>query len=219
MGQKTHPVGIRLGITRTWDSRWFLKKGYADQLLEDITIKKEIKDKLFHAGVSKIEIERAGQKIRVIIYTARPGIIIGKKGSEVEKLRKDIELMSGKQALVDIKEIRKPEIDAQLVAENIALQLEKRVAFRRAMKKAVASALRFGAQGIKITCSGRLAGAEIARTEWYREGRVPLHTFRADINYGFAEARTTYGIIGVKVWVYSGDVLPEASKPATEAAI
>lgn len=219
MGQKTHPVGIRLGITRTWDSRWFLKKGYADQLLEDITIKKEIKDKLFHAGVSKIEIERAGQKIRVIIYTARPGIIIGKKGSEVEKLRKDIELMSGKQALVDIKEIRKPEIDAQLVAENIALQLEKRVAFRRAMKKAVASALRFGAQGIKITCSGRLAGAEIARTEWYREGRVPLHTFRADINYGFAEARTTYGIIGVKVWVYSGDVLPEAVRPATEAAI
>ena len=217
MGQKTHPVGIRLGITRTWDSRWYLKKGYAAQLLEDITIKKEIKSKLFHAGVSKIEIERAGQKIRVIIYTARPGIIIGKKGSEVEKLRKDIELMSGKQAMVDIKEIRKPEIDAQLVAENIALQLEKRVAFRRAMKKAVASALRFGAQGIKITCSGRLAGAEIARTEWYREGRVPLHTFRADIQYGFAEAKTTYGKIGVKVWVYSGDVLPEV-RPATEAA-
>ncbi len=219
MGQKTHPTGVRLGITRTWDSRWFLKKGYAGQLLEDISIKKEIKEKLFHAGVSKIEIERAGQKIRVIIYTARPGIIIGKKGSEVEKLRKDIELMSGKQAMVDIKEIRKPEIDAQLVAENIALQLEKRVAFRRAMKKAVASALRFGAQGIKITCSGRLAGAEIARTEWYREGRVPLHTFRADINYGFAEARTTYGIIGVKVWVYSGDVLPEAVRPATEATV
>jgi len=217
LGQKTHPVGIRLGITRTWDSRWYLKKGYAAQLLEDITIKKEIKSKLFHAGVSKIEIERAGQKIRVIIYTARPGIIIGKKGSEVEKLRKDIELMSGKQAMVDIKEIRKPEIDAQLVAENIALQLEKRVAFRRAMKKAVASALRFGAQGIKITCSGRLAGAEIARTEWYREGRVPLHTFRADIQYGFAEAKTTYGKIGVKVWVYSGDVLPEV-RPATEAA-
>ena len=217
MGQKTHPVGIRLGITRTWDSRWYLKKGYADQILEDIAIKKEIKDKLFHAGVSKIEIERAGQKIRVIIYTARPGIIIGKKGSEVEKLRKDIELMSGKQAMVDIKEIRKPEIDAQLVAENIALQVEKRVAFRRAMKKAVASALRFGALGIKITCSGRLAGAEIARTEWYREGRVPLHTFRADINYGFAEARTTYGIIGVKVWVYAGDVLPEAARPTAEA--
>lgn len=217
MGQKTHPIGIRLGITRTWDSRWYLKKGYADQLLEDLKIKKEIKAKLFHAGVAKIEIERAGQKIRVIIHTARPGIIIGKKGSEVEKLRKDLELMTGKQAMVDIKEIRKPEVDAQLVAENIALQLEKRVAFRRAMKKAVASALRFGAQGIKITCSGRLAGAEIARTEWYREGRVPLHTFRADIHYGFAQAKTTYGIIGVKVWVYTGDVLPEV-RPSTEAA-
>jgi small subunit ribosomal protein S3 len=208
-----------LGITRTWDSRWYLKRGYANQLLEDIEIRKEIKDKLFHAGVSKIEIERAGQKIRVIIHTARPGIIIGKKGSEVEKLRKDLELISGKQASVDIKEIRKPEIDAQLVSENIALQLEKRVAFRRAMKKAVASAMRFGALGIKITCSGRLAGAEIARTEWYREGRVPLHTFRADINYGFAQAKTTYGIIGVKVWVYTGDVLREAVKPATEAAV
>ncbi len=217
MGQKTHPIGARLGITRTWDSRWYMQKGYANQLLEDIAIRKEIKGKLFHAGVSKIEIERAGQKIRVIIHTARPGIIIGKKGSEVEKLRKDLELISGKQASVDIKEIRKPEIDAQLVAENIALQLEKRVAFRRAMKKAVASALRFGAQGIKITCAGRLAGAEIARTEWYREGRVPLHTFRADINYGFAQAKTTYGIIGVKVWVYTGDVLPEAGRAGTEA--
>jgi small subunit ribosomal protein S3 len=218
LGQKTHPTGNRLGITKTWDSRWYLKKGYADQLLEDLRIRKEIKEKLFHAGVSKIEIERAGQKIRIIIYTARPGIIIGKKGSEVEKLRKDLELLTGKQASVDIKEIRKPEIDAQLVAENIALQLEKRIAFRRAMKKSVASALRFGAQGIKITCSGRLAGAEIARTEWYREGRVPLHTFRADINFGFAQARTTYGIIGVKVWVYLGDVLPEAGKPDTQAA-
>lgn len=218
MGQKTHPTGIRLGIIKTWDSRWYLKKGYAEQLLEDIRIRKDIKAKLFHAGVSRIEIERAGQKIRVIIHTARPGIIIGKKGSEVEKLRKDIELVSGKQASVDIKEIRKPEIDAQLVAENIALQLEKRIAFRRAMKKSVASALRFGAQGIKITCSGRLAGAEIARTEWYREGRVPLHTFRADINYGFAQAKTTYGIIGVKVWVYLGEVLPEAVRPAEQAA-
>ena len=218
MGQKTHPIGNRLGITKTWDSRWYLKKGYANQLLEDIAIRKEIKKKLFHAGVSKIEIERAGQKIRLIIHTARPGIIIGKKGSEVEKLRKDIEAMSGRQASVDIKEIRKPEIDAQLVAENIALQLEKRVAFRRAMKKAVSSALRFGALGIKITCSGRLAGAEIARTEWYREGRVPLHTFRADINFGFAQARTTYGIIGVKVWVYLGDVLPEVAKSDAQAA-
>ena len=218
MGQKTHPIGNRLGITKTWDSRWYLKKGYADQLLEDIAIRKEIKKRLFHAGVSKIEIERAGQKIRLIIHTARPGIIIGKKGSEVEKLRKDIEAMSGRQASVDIKEIRKPEIDAQLVAENIALQLEKRVAFRRAMKKAVSSALRFGALGIKITCSGRLAGAEIARTEWYREGRVPLHTFRADINFGFAQARTTYGIIGVKVWGYLGDVLPEVAKTDAQAA-
>jgi len=218
LGQKTHPTGIRLGITRTWDSRWYLKKGYADQLLQDIMIRREIKDKLFHAGVSRIEIERAGQKIRVIIHTARPGIIIGKKGAEVEKLRKDIELLSNRQAAVDIKEIRKPEIDAQLVAENIALQLEKRVAFRRAMKKSVASALRFGAQGIKIACAGRLAGAEIARTEWYREGRVPLHTFRADINYGFAQAKTTYGIIGVKVWVYTGEVLPEVVRPATETA-
>ncbi|MBI5635327.1 MAG: 30S ribosomal protein S3 [Nitrospirae bacterium] len=218
MGQKTHPIGNRLGITKTWDSRWYLKKGYADQLLEDIAIRKEIKKRLFHAGVSKIEIERAGQKIRLIIYTARPGIIIGKKGSEVEKLRKDVEAMSGKQASVDIKEIRKPEIDAQLVAENIALQLEKRVAFRRAMKKSVSSAMRFGALGIKITCSGRLAGAEIARTEWYREGRVPLHTFRADINFGFAQAKTTFGIIGVKVWVYLGDVLPEVAKTEAQVA-
>lgn len=210
MGQKTHPVGNRLGIIRTWDSRWFLKRGYADQLIEDINIRKTIKAKLFHAGVSRIEIERMGQKIRVIIHTARPGIIIGKKGAEVEKLRKELEGLTGRESTIDIKEIRKPEVDAQLVAENIALQLEKRVAFRRAMKKAVASALRFGALGIKVACSGRLAGAEIARSEWYREGRVPLHTFRADINYGFSEARTTYGKIGVKVWIYSGDVFPEA---------
>lgn len=217
MGQKTHPTGNRLGITRTWDSRWYLKKGYSDQLIEDLKIREEIKEKLFHAGVSRIEIERAGQKIRLIIHTARPGIIIGKKGAEVEKLRKDLELITGKQAAVDIKEIRKPEIDAQLVAENIALQLEKRVAFRRAMKKAVASALRFGALGIKITCSGRLAGAEIARTEWYREGRVPLHTFRADIQYGYARAKTTYGVTGVKVWVYLGDVLPDAARSQAES--
>jgi small subunit ribosomal protein S3 len=218
LGQKTHPTGNRLGITKTWDSRWYLRKGYAEQLLQDLAIRKEIKKRLFHAGVSRIEIERAGQKIRLIIHTARPGIIIGKKGSEVEKLRKDIEAMSGKQSSVDIKEIRKPEIDAQLVAENIALQLEKRVAFRRAMKKSVSSAMRFGALGIKITCSGRLAGAEIARTEWYREGRVPLHTFRADINYGVARAKTTYGIIGVKVWVYLGDVLPETARTDSQAA-
>ncbi|MBI5188528.1 MAG: 30S ribosomal protein S3 [Nitrospirae bacterium] len=210
MGQKTHPIGNRLGIIKTWDSRWYLRKGYVEQLLEDITIRKTIKDRLFHAGVSRIEIERAGQKVRIIIHTARPGIIIGKKGAEVDKLRKNLEFIAGKQVAIDIKEIRKPEIDAQLVAENIALQLGKRIAFRRAMKKAVASALRFGALGVKITCSGRLAGAEIARTEWYREGRVPLHTFRADIDFGFSEARTTYGAIGVKVWMYNGDILPEA---------
>lgn len=212
MGQKTHPVGNRLGITRTWDSRWFLKKGYADQLIEDINIRKMIKAKLYHAGVARIEIERMGQKIRVIIHTARPGIIIGKKGAEVEKLRKELEGLTGREAAIDIKEIRKPELDAQLVAENIALQLEKRVAFRRAMKKAVASARRFGALGIKVACAGRLAGAEIARSEWYREGRVPLHTFRADIDFGFTEAKTTYGKIGVKVWIYNGDVFPESMR-------
>lgn len=210
MGQKTHPVGIRLGIIKTWDSRWYLKKGYSEQLIEDITMRRTLKERLFHAGVPKIEIERAGQNVRVIIHTARPGIIIGKKGSEVEKLRKDLKLMTGKDVAIDIKEIRKPEVNAQLVAENIALQLEKRVAFRRAMKKAVASALRFGILGVKISCSGRLAGAEIARSEWYREGRVPLHTFRADIDFGFARAKTTYGAIGIKVWMYHGDILPES---------
>ncbi len=218
MGQKTHPVGNRLGITRTWDSRWFLKRGYADQLIEDINVRKIIKAKLFHAGVARIEIERMGQKIRVIIHTARPGIIIGKKGAEVEKLRKELEGLTGREAAIDIKEIRKPEVDAQLVAENIALQLEKRVAFRRAMKKAVASAQRFGALGIKVACAGRLAGAEIARAEWYREGRVPLHTFRADIDYGFAEARTTYGAIGIKVWIYNGDILPEPVRSGEQTA-
>ena len=210
MGQKTHPIGVRLGIIKTWDSRWYARKGYRDQLIEDITMRRALKEKLYHAGVPKIEIERAGQNIRVIIHTARPGIIIGKKGSEVEKLRKELKEMTGKEVSIDIKEIRKPEVDAQLVAENIALQLEKRVAFRRAMKKSVASALRFGTLGVKVSCSGRLAGAEIARTEWYREGRVPLHTFRADIDYGFAKAKTTYGIIGVKVWMYHGDILPES---------
>ncbi len=210
MGQKTHPIGNRLGIIKTWDSRWYAKRGYSEQLLEDIEIRKNLKQRLYHAGVPKIEIERTSQNIRIIIHTARPGIIIGKKGAEVERLRKELKDITGKEVSIDIKEIRKPEVDAQLVAENIALQLEKRVAFRRAMKKSVASALRFGTLGVKIACSGRLAGAEIARTEWYREGRVPLHTFRADIDYGFAEARTTYGVIGVKVWMYHGDILPEA---------
>lgn len=211
MGQKTNPVGNRVGIIRTWESRWFLKKGYADNLIEDINVRKLIKEKLFHAGVSKIEMERPGQKLKIIIHTARPGIIIGKKGAEVEKLKKEIEDITGKQVSIDIKEVRKPEVNAQLVAENIALQLEKRVAFRRALKRAVSSARRFGALGIKVQCSGRLAGAEIARSEWYREGRVPLSTFRADVDYGFAESRTTYGKIGIKVWIYHGDVLPEHS--------
>jgi len=215
LGHKTHPIGNRIGIIRTWDSRWYREQGYGEQLHEDLRIRKYIKNKLYHAGISRIEIERLGdkegQKVRIIIHTARPGIIIGKKGVEVEKLKKEIVAMTGKNVSIDIKEIRKPELDAQLVAENIALQIEKRVAYRRAMKKAVAAAMRFGALGIKVQAAGRLAGAEIARREWYRDGRVPLHTFRADIDYGFAEAKTTYGIIGVKVWIYKGDVLDHKS--------
>ena len=214
MGQKVHPIGFRLGIIKTWDSRWFSQKNYAALLHEDIKIRKIVKERLMHAGVAKVEIERAGQKAKINIHTARPGIIIGKKGAEVDKLKKDLEAMTGKQMYINIQEIRRPELDAQLVAENIALQLERRIAFRRAMKKAVTSALRLGAQGIKITCAGRLAGAEIARTEWYREGRVPLHTLRADINYGFFEAKTTMGQIGVKVWIYRGDVLQQPTTAA-----
>ena len=214
MGQKVHPIGFRLGIIKTWDSRWFSQKNYATLLHEDIKIRKIVKERLMHAGVSKIEIERAGQKAKINIHTARPGIIIGKKGAEVDKLKKDLEAMTGKQMYINIPEIRRPELEAQLVAENIALQLERRIAFRRAMKKAVTSALRLGAQGIKITCAGRLAGSEIARTEWYREGRVPLHTLRADIQYGFFEAKTTMGQIGVKVWIYRGDVLQKPSPAA-----
>ncbi|MGB9823291.1 30S ribosomal protein S3 [Thermodesulfovibrio sp.] len=208
MGQKTNPIGNRLGIIRTWESRWFAKKEYGQQLIEDLKLRKLLKEKLYHAGVSRIEIERVGEKIKVLIFAARPGIIIGKKGAEVEKLKKEVEAITNKQANVDVQEVRRPELDAQLVAENIALQIEKRVAYRRAMKRAVASSMRFGAKGIKVSCAGRLAGAEIARTEWYREGRVPLSTFRADIDYGFAEARTTYGVIGVKVWIFKGEVQP-----------
>ncbi|WP_420265644.1 30S ribosomal protein S3 [Candidatus Magnetominusculus dajiuhuensis] len=214
MGQKTHPTGNRLGIIKTWDFRWYLKYGYAQQLHEDLFISGFIKEKLYHSGIGKVEIERAGQKIKIIIHTARPGIIIGKKGAEVENLKKEVEAHIGKQVSIDIKEIRKPELDAQLVAENIGLQIEKRVAYRRAMKKSVLSSIRFGALGIKIACAGRLSGAEIARTEWYKEGRVPLHTFRADIDYGYARAKTTYGIIGVKVWIYKGDILPESKASA-----
>lgn len=208
MGQKVHPLGFRLGYIKTWNSRWFAGKDYAALLHEDLFIRKLLKGKLYHAGVSKVEIERPGQKVKVNIHTARPGIIIGKKGSEVDKLKKELEQRTGKQLHINILEIRKPETDAQLVAENVALQLERRVAFRRAMKKAVASAMRLGALGIKVACAGRLAGAEIARSEWYREGRVPLHTLRADIEFGLAEAKTTYGQIGVKVWIFRGDILP-----------
>ncbi|MBI5196990.1 MAG: 30S ribosomal protein S3 [Nitrospirae bacterium] len=207
MGQKTHPIGFRLGYTKTWNSRWYAKKDYATFLHEDIQVRKLVKQKLYHAGVSRVEIERSSNTARVNIYTARPGIIIGRKGAEVDKLKKELEAVTGKQIQINIREIKKPEVDSQLVAENIALQLEKRVAFRRAMKKSVAGALRFGAEGIKIACAGRLAGAEIARSEWYREGRVPLHTLRADIDYGFAEAKTTYGQIGIKVWIYKGEIL------------
>jgi small subunit ribosomal protein S3 len=205
MGQKTHPIGYRLGYTRTWSSRWFAGKDFAKLLHEDIRIRRMVKEKLYHAGVARIEIERSGDQTRVIIHTARPGIIIGRKGAEVDKLKAGLEKQYGNQVYISVKEIKKPELDAQLVSENIAMQLEKRVAFRRAMKRSVAAALRLGAQGIRITCAGRLGGAEIARTEWYREGRVPLHTLRADIDFGFAEAHTTMGQIGVKTWIYRGE--------------
>lgn len=207
MGQKVNPISLRLRIVKTWDSRWYAGKTYSGYILEDYNIRKFIKKKLYHAGISKIEIERSAKRVRLRIFTARPGIIIGKKGSEIAKLRKELEKLISQQVMIDIQEVRKPEIDAQLVAENVALQIERRVAFRRAMKRGVTSAMRFGAQGIKVICSGRLGGAEMARTEWYREGRVPLHTLRADIDYGFIEARTTYGIIGVKVFIFKGEVL------------
>ena len=209
MGQKVNPIGFRLGVNKDWDSRWFALKEYSEFVVEDYTIRKFLKEKLSQAGVAKIEIERAAGKVRVRIHTARPGIVIGKKGSEIEALKRNLENKIKREVIVDIQEVRKPEINAQLVAENIALQLVRRVAFRRAMKKAVSSALRFGALGIKIACAGRLGGAEMARREWYREGRVPLHTLRADIDYGFAEAFTTYGVIGVKVTIFKGEILPE----------
>lgn len=207
MGQKVNPIGLRLGIVKTWDSRWYADKNYADYIFEDYRIRRFIKSKLYHAGVSRIEIERSSKLIRLRIHTARPGIVIGKKGAEISQLKKEIENLVSNEVMIDIQEVRKPEIDAQLVAENVALQIERRVAFRRAMKRGVTSAMRFGAVGVKIICSGRLGGAEMARTEWYREGRVPLHTLRADIDYGFIEARTTYGIIGVKVFIFKGEIL------------
>lgn len=208
MGQKVNPIGFRLGVIKTWDSKWYAKADYAKLLHEDLKLKAFLKKRLYSSGVSKIEIERAANKAKINIYTARPGLIIGKKGSEVETLKKELAKLTSNEVYLNIVEVRKPELDAQLVAENVALQLERRIAFRRAMKKSVTSSLKFGAKGIRITCSGRLGGAEMSRTEWYREGRVPLHTLRADIDYGFAEAKTTYGLIGVKVLIFKGEVLP-----------
>ncbi len=207
MGQKVNPIGLRLGIIKTWDSRWYADKEYADFVYEDYKIRKFLKKKLYHAGISKIEIERFSKRIRLRVFAARPGIIIGKKGSEIALLKKELEKMLTPEVLIDIKEVRRPEVDAQLVAENISSQLERRIAFRRAMKRSVSSAMRFGAQGIKIICAGRLGGAEMARTEWYKEGRIPLHTLRADVDYGFIEAQTTYGTIGIKVFIFKGEVL------------
>ena len=207
MGQKVHPKGFRLGVLESWESRWFAEKEYADLLHEDLRLRSFIKKRLYHAGLSKIEIERAANKAKINIYTSRPGIVIGKKGAEIDKLKSELSGLTEREVYLNIHEVRRPDLDGQLVAENVALQLERRVAFRRAMKESVARAIRMGAQGVKVRCSGRLAGAEIARTEWYREGRVPLHTLRADISYGTAEAKTTYGIIGVKVWIFRGEVL------------
>ncbi|ACD95073.1 MAG: 30S ribosomal protein S3 [Geobacteraceae bacterium] len=208
MGQKVNPIGFRLGVIKTWDSKWYAEADFAKNLHEDLKIRQFLKKRLYSAGISKIEIERAANKTKINIHAARPGLIIGKKGAEVELLKKDLAAITSKEVFININEVRKPELDAQLVAENVALQLERRIAFRRAMKKSVTSSLKFGAKGIRITCSGRLGGAEMSRTEWYREGRVPLHTLRADIDYGFAEAKTTYGIIGVKVLIFKGEVLP-----------
>jgi small subunit ribosomal protein S3 len=215
VGQKTHPYGFRLVYNKTWHSRWYGEANYAKTLHEDLALRRRLKSRLGHAGVSEIDIERAADKLRVTIYTSRPGIIIGRRGAEVDKLRDDLQKEMGREVHINIQEIQRPELDAQLVAESIAGQLERRVSFRRAMKKAMESAFRFGAKGVKIMVGGRLGGAEIARSEWYQEGRLPLHTLKADIDYGFGEARTTYGVIGVKVWIYKGDLLKEKGRRAT----
>ena len=207
MGQKVNPVGLRLGINRTWDSRWYAARGYSDLLHQDLRLRQFLRHRLQQAGLSRIVIERPAKRARVTLYTARPGVVIGKKGQDIEKLRRELSEMTGNDVTLNVIEIRKPEIDAHLVAENIAQQLQRRVAFRRAMKRAVQSAIRLGAQGIRINCSGRLGGSEIARMEWYREGRVPLHTLRADIDYGEATAKTTYGACGVKIWVFKGEIM------------
>lgn len=215
MGQKTHPYGFRLVYNKTWHSRWFAKNRYASLLAADLKLRTDLKERLKHAGVSEIDIERAADRLRVTIFTSRPGIIIGRKGAEVDKLRDDLSKELGREVHINIQEIQRPELDAQLVAENIGGQLARRVAFRRAMKKAMESAFRFGAKGIKVMVSGRLGGAEIARCEWYQEGRLPLHTLKADIDYGYAISRTSYGVIGVKVWVYKGDLLREKTRRAS----
>jgi len=214
VGQKVHPKGFRLNVIEDWESRWFAGRDYADLLHEDMKIRRFLKARLYHAGVSKIEIERAANKAKINIHTARPGIVIGKKGAEIEKLKEELARLTARECYINIQEVRRPDLEAQLVAENVALQLERRVAFRRAMKEAVARAMRMGAQGIRIQSSGRLGGSEIARTEWYREGRVPLHTLRADVNYGVAEARCSYGVIGVRTWIFRGEVL---ARPTDEA--
>jgi small subunit ribosomal protein S3 len=231
MGQKVHPAGLRLGINRTWDSRWFARRDYSTLLHEDLRLRKFLIERLAQAGVSRIVIERAAKKTRITIHSARPGVVIGKKGADIEKLRTDIAKMTKSEVSLNIVEIRKPEIDAKLIADGIAQQLERRVAFRRAMKRAVQSAMRLGAGGIRINCSGRLGGAEIARMEWYREGRVPLHTLRADVDFGVATAFTTYGTCGVKVWIFKGEIMEhdpmaqdkrmaegEAGRPRRDAA-
>jgi small subunit ribosomal protein S3 len=220
MGQKVHPIGFRLGIIRSWDSKWYEEKNYAKWLHEDIKLREFAKEKLGQAGISRIEIERAANKVKINVHTARPGIVIGKRGAGIETIKKDLQALTQNEVYLNVVEVRKAEIDAQLVAENIATQLERRIAFRRAMKKAVQTAQKFGAKGIRVACSGRLGGAEMARYEWYREGRVPLHTLRADIDYGFAEAKTTYGKIGVKVWIMRGEVLPQtaATRPSRAPA-
>jgi len=217
MGQKVHPYGFRVGINKPWRSRWFVSRDYDKLLVEDVHLKRELKEKLKAAGVSSVEVERPGNKLRLMIRTARPGIVIGRKGAEIEKLKGELQKRTNRDVFIDILEVNKPELDAQLVAENIALQLEKRVGFRRAMRKAVDSALRFGCKGIKVRVSGRLNGNEIARSEWYLQGRLPLHTLRADIDYGFAEARTTYGVIGVKTWIYRGDIYQQKRREPQSA--
>jgi small subunit ribosomal protein S3 len=212
VGQKVHPYGFRLGKFLTWKSRWFATKDYGRLLHEDLRIKKELKGRFYHAGIARIEIERAANKLTVIVHTSRPGIIIGRKGSEIDKLKTDLQAATGREVYINIQEVRKPELEAQLVAESVAQQLEKRVAFRRAMRRAVDTSLRFGAKGVKVRCAGRLNGAEIARAEWYLQGQLALHTLRADIDYGFAQAYTTFGVIGVKAWIYKGEIYDSNEK-------